>query len=586
MRNVKKYIIEQPLNTMLILLMLSFGINVVKLSNGNVLLAIIYLICVSFCLVFLFIENFKLRMFFLTSAFLLYYVVSFWYPENIISVTEIFPLLATFVAVVLRKFWPSILINSTLIIYVILGCLYHDINPNVMYTVQKAIFVLIISYVFSFANYLKQDNTILADIAFIDGLTKLPNRLFLVKELTQLIKENTPFTLLQININQFHFTNENFGYHIGDQLLVQFSKQLSSYLDNETFLCRYNGDEFILICKNSTTSDQTKHHAKKIKNALSHLYTIEDIPLYITFRMGGVVFPHDGTTIEHLLTNLSLAINEAKYAETENVYFFNLKLKQKQERKQIIERDLNEAIYNKEFQLYFQPQINKHSNKVEGAEVLIRWFHPTLGFVSPLEFIPSLEASKQIILVGEYIIESSIKHLIEIQKKYPTFHISINISPIQFQSITFLPFTEMMLQKYNICPHTIIYEITEQHAVKNLQTVIKNMNVLRNLGIRISLDDFGTGYSSLSYLQQIPLDEIKVAQEFIRNKKDEESEPFINMITTIAKELHLSIVIEGVETEQHLQLLRSKEIDYFQGYYFSKPIPYEEFILFIDKYNQ
>lgn len=418
-------------------------------------------------------------------------------------------------------------------------------------------------------------------MAFYDSLTKLPNRTLFMKKLDKEIESskssNKKGAVFFIDLDNFKNINDTLGHNYGDKLLIYLSRKLKKITSSEDTLCRLGGDEFLLI-HNYSKIKELEDYAKKLLDLFDNNFEIGNKVMYVTASIGIAVYPKDGEDSSTLLKNADFAMYKAKELGKNRFAFFNESIYMQLERKTNIERILRTAIENNELTIYYQPQYDINHQGIFGFEALLRLNSKELGFISPDEFIPVAEESGYISKIDLWVLkEACLQSKNWMQKGYEFKSISVNVSSVDIQKSNFLKSIKNILKETNISPDIIELEITETALMKSIDYNINELNELKKIGIRIALDDFGTGYSSLNYLRSIPINTLKIDKSFIDNiatSKKEES--IMNNIIEMAHTMDLKVVAEGVETSSQFEILKSRECDYIQGYYFSRPLPPEE----------
>lgn len=425
--------------------------------------------------------------------------------------------------------------------------------------------------------------------AYHDYLTKLGNRRYFVELLEDAIKiqknDSKYMYLLLIDLDHFKTINDTLGHDIGDKLLIEVAQRMNMLVKlNNSSVSRLGGDEFCILSSSYKEKDECLERAQDFALELLHLikqtYIIDEHHLYISASIGVSIVDNPKMTASTMIKEADIAMYEAKSKGRDGVILFNDELSVRIERKLEIERLLHFALENGEITLHYQPQMNLNS-EVIGCEVLVRWHNEQLGQVGPDEFIPISEQTGFIVELGYYIMEESFKTFSEWDRGgIKLEQLSINISMRQMFHATFLEDVSKLCAKH-LTPELsakLVFEMTETSAAEDIGKLINIMNKIKRHGIRFSMDDFGTGYSSLSYLRQIPIDELKIDKSFISELDDAKKD--INMVKTIlniAKNLGLTIVAEGVETEMQKDFLIKEDCDILQGYYFSKPLNRDKF---------
>ena len=420
--------------------------------------------------------------------------------------------------------------------------------------------------------------------AYHDYLTKLGNRRYFIELLEDAIKiqksDNRYMYLLLIDLDHFKTINDTLGHDVGDILLIEAASRMSKLAKrHKATISRLGGDEFCILsstCRDKEESlESAKKFAQEMLDTIKETYFIAEHHLYISASIGVSIIDNPNMTANTFIKEADIAMYEAKSEGRNGITIFNNELSIRIERKLEIERLLHFALQNKEISLNYQPQIN-FKNEVIGCEVLVRWHNKKLGNIGPDEFIPISEQTGFIIELGCFILEESFKAFRDWDKKGVVLEkLSINISMRQIFHIDFADNVAKLTKKYlsqKLCSK-IVFEMTETSVAQDINKLIEIMNKIKKCGIRFSMDDFGTGYSSLSYLRQIPIDELKIDKSFI--SEIDETTKSINMIKTIlniAKNFGLSVVAEGVETQQQKDFLIQEKCDVLQGYYFLKPV--------------
>jgi len=429
-------------------------------------------------------------------------------------------------------------------------------------------------------------------LAFYDALTELPNRSLLKdrvhKSLQYAKRQNNKIAILFLDLDHFKLINDTLGHSIGDKLLVHTSNILKEQLRESDTLSRIGGDEFIILLPNINSIDDAEDVAKKILEAFSGQHMVASHQLYISTSIGISIFPDNAPDMDGLIKDADTAMYEAKQNGRNNYKIYSENMGNHISKQLTIEHDLREAIEtNIGLQMYYQAKIDVKTNRISGAEALIRWIHPTKGMIFPDEFIHVAESTGIILKLGNWIIEDSIKQVVKFNEVgLKDLKIAINLSARQFQDQNLLPFISSLIEKYKVNPKQLEFEITETLSMKNLDNTLKILERFKSLGVSIAIDDFGTGHSSLLYLKKFPINTLKIDQSFVFDMvKDEGDRIIVKTIISMAHSLGFTTVAEGVETLEHVELLKQLGCDEFQGYYYSKPIPADKFIDFSQNYN-
>ncbi|MGG0716756.1 EAL domain-containing protein [Robertmurraya massiliosenegalensis] len=432
----------------------------------------------------------------------------------------------------------------------------------------------------------------LRQLAHYDSLTGVANRYTLNKHLDSLIetasKYNQQLAVLFLDLDRFKQINDTLGHNYGDQLLKEVSLRLKRLIKNKDLIARLGGDEFVIVLSNIKHPKEAVSVAEDIIDALSSSFILNHHEVYVTTSIGISLFPLDGSSLETLLRNADKAMYKAK-SNGKNQYELYHEEMHKDESKQMkMEVNLRKALEHNEFFLVYQPQINLKTGKIIGIEALIRWKQNEQGVISPRQFIPLAEETGLIVPISEWVINQAFS---DIQKIHLHGHskmmVSINISALHFNQENFVKSVETTLQHTNVNPHSVDFELTESTIMPNASETITKLVKLKKLGIKLSIDDFGTGYSSLSYLNRFPLDTLKIDKSFIKNiDKYHDDSSIVEAIISIAHRLNLSVVAEGVESKKQVSFLKTGDCDHIQGFYITKPLPFEELIDFLEYWDE
>ncbi|MGR9000141.1 MAG: EAL domain-containing protein, partial [Gammaproteobacteria bacterium] len=424
-------------------------------------------------------------------------------------------------------------------------------------------------------------------LAHYDSLTNLPNRLLLKSridhEMIVAERHKKPFALLFIDLDHFKNINDSLGHSIGDQVLIEVGRRLLACVREEDTVARLGGDEFNILLA-ACSEHGAALVANKIITALAAPILYLNYQLFITPSIGISIYPGNGDSYETLSKNADIALYQAKEHGRNQYQFFTPTMQQHTQRRMEIENDLRQAIARNELMIYFQPQVNAQTGKIMGAEALLRWRHPIWGMVSPVEFIPVAEECGLILSIGNWVLEQSIAQARQWHDAGFTLTIAVNLSLAQFRSKTLFEKVKQTLEHYKLPPYYLELELTESIAMQNPEMAIEITHQLTQLGIKLSVDDFGTGYSSLNYLQRFSLHKLKIDQSFTKNiTTNKDSENIVDAIISLAKSLNLKTIAEGVETKQQLDMLKQKNCNEIQGYFFSKPVSADDLIALTKK---
>lgn len=424
----------------------------------------------------------------------------------------------------------------------------------------------------------KQAHDKLEYLAKHDDLTGLPNRLYFRSNLDVYIKRhhrlNQQFALLFIDLDNFKDINDTRGHNMGDQLLCEVGKRLKQSLRDTDFIARLGGDEFATILENINDLSCLASLIKKILALFKEPFFLNNESFYINCSIGIAVYPESGLNELVLLKNADIAMYKAKETKGISYYIFNQHLNDETIRIQRLEEGLVSAIEKNEFYLVYQPIVDIQSNEIHGYEVLIRWKNEALNNPSPMEFIPIAEKSNLILKIGNWVLNQAIKEfeLIQKTKGNPELKVFINFSAIQFNDVNFIQTITDALAGSSLKPSCLNLEITETCAMTNVESSIKALNEICEIGVKCALDDFGTGYSSMSYLKQLPISYIKIDKSFVGDiETDEQGAVIVKAIISLARSLDLLCIAEGIENEFQYNYIHSNDCDLAQGYHFEKP---------------
>lgn len=426
------------------------------------------------------------------------------------------------------------------------------------------------------------------DLAFYDPLTKLPNRRLLRERLQftlSLERQSETFSaILFIDLDNFKILNDTRGHDVGDLLLIEVAARLKSCVRFEDTVARLGGDEFVVILEQLSedieqATAQAEIVGEKIRKELGRLYLIKDFDHYSTPSIGINMFHGEEMSVDELLKRADTAMYQAKQAGRNAVRFFDPAMQLALEARAKLEDDLRFALESDQLKLLLQMQVNE-SNQIIGVEALIRWEHPEQGLIYPSQFVPFAEESLLILPIGQWVLETACSQLVEWQNNPLTLdlNIAINVSARQFRQADFVEQIRTTLARFDISPSKLKLELTESLVFDNIADSIKKMRELRAIGIQFAMDDFGTGYASLIYLKSLPLSQIKIDRSFVRDIAiDHDDEIIVQTIISMAHNLGLDVIAEGVERIEQLEFLRKSGCKAFQGHLFGKAISPQEF---------
>jgi diguanylate cyclase (GGDEF)-like protein/PAS domain S-box-containing protein len=434
----------------------------------------------------------------------------------------------------------------------------------------------------------KQAEAEIERLAFYDPLTGLPNRRLLQDRLKLSLasshRSGRLGALLFIDMDNFKTLNDTLGHNMGDLLLQQVAGRLESCIREGDTIARLGGDEFVVMMEDLSeqaieAATQTETIGNKILATLNQPYQLASHDYHSTPSIGAILFNDHEQTIEELLKQADIAMYQAKASGRNALRFFDPQMQVSIAARAAMEADLHLALAENQFMLYYQPQVY-HNRQVIGAEVLIRWQHPQRGLVPPVDFIPLTEETGLILPIGQWVLETACAQIKLWEGSEHTQHLqlAVNVSVRQFRQTDFVDQICQILRRSAINPNRLKLELTETLVLDNIDDTIIKMNALQKIGVRFSMDDFGTGYSSLAYLTQLPFDQLKIDQSFVRNIGMKPTDSMIvQTIIGMAKNLAMQVIAEGVETEAQRAFLEQYDCPLFQGFLISRPVPIEQF---------
>lgn len=436
-------------------------------------------------------------------------------------------------------------------------------------------------------------------MAYHDALTGLPNRLYLIERLENEVVRSRRYgyygAVLFIDLDHFKTINDSLGHPVGDSILRSVAERLTNSVRREDLVVRLSGDEFVVVLTILDTNLdvaglQAGEVAEKIRRSIAAPYYHEEMQLRISCSIGIVVFA-DGKDVDvhELLRFADTAMYQVKEKGRDGIEFFNSDMADKVSRQLVMEGELHRALEEGEFEIFYQPKIDLAVGNIIGAEALLRWRHPDKGLISPVEFIPILEASGLILEVGHWVIEKTCQQLNDWYARdlwTPGMRLSVNISPRQFRRTGFVDDVQRILKRIPIPADSLDMEVTESIVIQNVEETISTLTTLGAMGISFSLDDFGTGYSSISYLKRLPVSNLKIDRTFVRDITfDGNDRVLVETIVTMAHMLDVYVIAEGVETREQEQILLACGCDCYQGFLFSRPVPASEFECLLTQTN-
>jgi diguanylate cyclase (GGDEF)-like protein/PAS domain S-box-containing protein len=421
--------------------------------------------------------------------------------------------------------------------------------------------------------------------ALHDALTRLPNRTLFTEHLRHAIERGARqvsdgYAVLFLDFDRFKIINDSLGHNQGDNLLIMFAERLKAAVRPSDIVARLGGDEFTILLDELDHQGEAETIAGRIHDSLKKPFFLGSNEVFLSASIG-IAFGHtDYREPGDVLRDADIAMYRAKTDGRSRTIVFNQEMHSAAIARLQLEGELRQALERREFCVYYQPIVNYATDRIKGFEALVRWRHPSRGFISPIEFIPLAEDTGLIIPLGEFVLRESCRQLSRWQKQAPTdvpLTMSVNLSCKQFMQPNLVEMVAAILEETNLSADCLRLEVTESYLMDDTEAAITIMHRLRELGVKLSLDDFGTGYSSLSYLHRLPLDYLKIDRSFVsRMKPGSEDLEIVRTVIGLAQNLHLKTIAEGVETEGHAQQLKDLNCDYGQGFLYSKPIPADE----------
>lgn len=425
---------------------------------------------------------------------------------------------------------------------------------------------------------LKDAHARMERLALYDELTGLPNRRFFFRELAALFEQDTqefPSVVMLLDLDYFKTVNDTQGHSVGDQLLIQVAQRLVDTLQDNDIAARLGGDEFAILIHPVQEVDHVERVAQLILAEISRPFFINDHEVQISTSLGLAWLPKDGQSPEALLKHADLAMYQAKEMGRNQFRFFTESLHEQLQTYIRFSREMPKSLEDENFYLLYQPQVDLKTSKIISVEALVRWNHPELGVVSPLDFISIAEETGFIVPLGRWVLSTACRALRELSDlQYDDVRIAINLSSRQFRDPELLNMIRQALHRYRIDPARLELEITETLLMQDIDLAISTLTELQQLGVTVAIDDFGIGYSSFNYLKTLPINVLKVDREFIKDIPDHLDDMEITAaIISMAHRLKMKVVAEGIETDVQKVFLEEHHCDVGQGYLFSKPLP-------------
>lgn len=439
----------------------------------------------------------------------------------------------------------------------------------------------------------KQFEQQLAYVRNHDQLTDLPNRAFFIEQLERCLqyaesKVDYKLALLFLDLDRFKLINESLGHDMGDWLLMEITQRLQMYLPKKTLLAHSSGDEFLVLLDGLDDWNDAVNLAQLLLKKINTPFMLDGCEVVTTASIGIAYNLDAGSDNMDLLRDVDAAMYHAKYLGGARYAVFNPAMRKKAQSRLKIQADLHKGIGQQDFVLYYQPQINLHNGRLVSAESLIRFHHPQYGLITPGEFLSELEDTGMILSLGEWILHTACAQFKQWQQlNLGMERIAVNLSAYQFRDSNLVHIVMETLNKLDIAPENLELELTESILLEDIQSALKMLNIFRDLGIRVTVDDFGMGYSSLNYLKQFPTHCLKIDKSFIRGIITDPQDAAITVATIdMAHALGLTVIAEGVETNEQRDFLRDNNCDLVQGYFYAQPMSHDTFISWAQRYSQ
>ncbi|MDD5240147.1 MAG: EAL domain-containing protein [Sulfuricella sp.] len=426
-------------------------------------------------------------------------------------------------------------------------------------------------------------------LAHHDALTNLPNRMLLLERLGHALvhahRKGSLVVVMFLDLDRFKIINDTLGHAVGDQLLKTIAGRLSECVREDDTVARLGGDEFVIILEHVASIQNVTGVAQKLVHALERPVVLDHQEMFVTTSIGISVYPYDGDSADILIKHADTAMYRAKERGRNNYQFFTADMNARAFERLTMENSLRHALERDEFLLYYQPQVDAKTRRITGMEALLRWQHPDSGLVSPAQFIPLAEENGLIVPIGEWALRAAcFQNKAWQDAGLPRLHVAVNLSARQFKQPGLVKMVNQALEDSELESRYLELEITESIAMEHADGTVATLHELKAMGVKISMDDFGTGYSSLSYLRRFPIDTLKIDQSFIQNlAPDSTDDAIAAAITTMARSMKMKVVTEGVETKEQMSFLRNHDRDGVQGFYFSQPLPAEDFRVLLER---
>jgi len=420
-----------------------------------------------------------------------------------------------------------------------------------------------------------------------DFLTGLPNRMLLNDRIGQAItlarRQTRKAAVLFLDLDGFKHINDSLGHPVGDRLLQSIAKRLVGCIRGSDSVSRQGGDEFVVLLLDLERAEDASVTARRMLEAVALPHCVDQHDLHVTASIGVSVYPDDGPDADTLIKNADTAMYQAKENGRRSFQFFKPAMNVRAVERQFIEETLRLALERRELVLHYQPKVNLMTGAIAGAEALIRWTHPMRGPIAPAQFIPVAEECGLILRIGAWVLrEACTQARTWMDAGLPVSSVAVNVSAMEFQDKKFLDGLFAILSETGLDPRFLELELTESVLMKRAESTASILQILRKRGVQVAVDDFGTGYSSLSYLRKFPVDALKIDQSFVRQiSADGADTTIVKAVIGMARGLSLRVIAEGVETAEEVAFLRAYRCEEAQGYYFSRPVPAQQFAMLL-----
>ena len=451
------------------------------------------------------------------------------------------------------------------------------------YLVKDRLDIDIIERTIRYAIDRKNAETELARLAHYDALTGIPNRLLFNDRLDRALQRadrgDSPFALLYLDLDGFKAVNDAYGHDMGDKLVQGIAERLSQCIRRTDSVARIGGDEFTVLLEKTNSTNDTVVIAQKIIDVITEPFDINGQQLRVGSSIGIAVYPEAGRDASTLIKHADMAMYEAKAMQGSNYRFFTAKMNSEAVDQHRLDLELRAAISNDEFSLFFQPRVSLRTGKIVGVEALLRWHHPERGILLPGEFIQTAKQLGLLEPIGYWVINRLCLDIAKMDEmKIPPLRVSLNVAHDQFMAPNFVSTVESILSSMNVDASRFEFELAESAVVANLDEIADDMVLLEKQGVRFALDGFGTGYSSLPQLQKLPITTLKLDKSYVqRVTSDADSASVVRAMIYLAHGLELTVVGEGVETEEQKTFLVENRCDHLQGFFYSEPLSFDDF---------